>query len=430
MSLWKRRGVGVVAVWFAACTPSPETTWHKDVSPIIERKCATCHLPGGIGGFPLTSLAEWTAVGAQALIAIRAGRMPPFPARTDCAEYEPTQAISAAQKKVIEKWVEEGSKEGASGDFASLPGAVDRLTRVDLSLPIKQPFTPTRYPDEYRCFLIDWPYAVPKFITGYELRPGQKSMVHHADIFFLNPVVVAEWQARDDADPRPGWECYDIPIGQEGGWIGTYVPGNRGVDFPAGTGLRVPVGSKIYIQVHYNATSATAAADLSTLDLRLEDRPGRLAGVQALSDPNWITGKTMKIPANRKDVSHRFDVDATMFASIINQSFIDGRPLKLYATTMHMHQLGQAASLNVLRADGTTTCAVDIPKWDFHWQLAYTLKTPIVVNPGDQLSVSCTWDNTAENQPTIDGVRRLPKDRNWGTRTEDEMCVAGIFVSQ
>lgn len=418
-----------VALW--GCTPAPAvTSWHRDVAPIVQRKCATCHEPGNIAPFALQTLADWKAVEPLALEAIRSGRMPPFPGRASCADYAPTQALGDEQRAVIEQWVAEGSVEGSAADFVPLPGAPDRLTRVDLSLPMKEPFTPTQSPDEYRCFLIDWPYDVPKYITGYELRPGRKAMVHHADLFFLNPAVVAEWEQRDAADPAPGWECYSIPIGQEGAWIGTYVPGNRGVDFPEGTGLKVPVGAKIYVQVHYNTLAGERGPDLSTLDLRLEDKVRKIAGVQAVSDPNWITQRTMAIPANQKDVTHRFDIDPTRFSSIINQGFVDGRPLKLYATTMHLHQLGQAAKLEILRADGGTTCAVDIPTWDFHWQLAYTMREPLVINPGDQLSVSCTWDNTAANQPVLDGARVSPRDRNWGARTEDEMCVAGIYVTQ
>lgn len=406
------------------------TTWHKDVAPLIERKCGTCHEAGSVAPFELKTLADWKAVEPLALDAIRTGRMPPFPGRASCADYAPTQALSQEQKDVIEKWIAEGSLEGKSSDFAALPGAADRLTRVDLSLPMKEPYTPTQAPDEYRCFLIDWPYDTAKYITGYELRPGLKALMHHADIFFLNPSHVPTWEARDAAEPGPGWECYDIPIGQEGGWIGTYVPGNRGVDFPDGTGLKVPVGAKIYIQVHYNTLNAEVGPDLSTLDLRLENKVRRFAGVQAVSDPAWITRRTMRIPANEKNVTHDFIIDPTMFSSIINQNFVDGRPLKLYATTMHLHQLGQSAKLEIKRADGGTTCAVDIPKWDFHWQLAYTLREPIVINPGDEMVVSCTWDNTAENQPVINGQRVVPRERNWGARTQDEMCVAGIYVTQ
>lgn len=426
------RLVPYLVLTLSACAPSgpAPTTWHKHVAPIVQRKCATCHVAGGVAPFELQTLAQWKAMEAPALAAIREGRMPPFPARQDCAEYAPTQALHADQRAVIEKWLDEGAQEGDPRDFAELPGAEDRLTRVDLSLPMKEAFTPTRAPDEYRCFLIDWPYDVPMFITGYNLRPGRPNLVHHADIFYLNPVVVAEWEQRDAADPGPGWECYSIPIGQEGGWIGTFVPGNRGVDFPAESGLKIPVGSKVYIQVHYNSTNGGVGPDLSTLDLRIESRVKKQAGVFAISDPRWISQKTMTIPAFQKDITHTFALEMADFASIINPAFTDGAPLKLYATTMHLHELGQAASLTLERTDGTTACAVDIPRWDFHWQLAYTMKEPIIVNSKDKLKVSCTWDNTAEHQPVVNGAQALSRDRNWGTRTQDEMCVAGIYVTQ
>lgn len=412
----------------ACAPPEGKVTWHKDVAPIVERKCGTCHTAGGIAPFALSSLEDWNTYEAAALDAIRAGRMPPFPARADCAEYSPTQALLPAQREVLERWLSTGKEVGDPKDFASLPGAPDKLTRVDVSVPMPEAFKPTKTPDEYRCFLLDWPYTDTRFITGYELRPGQKSMVHHADLFFINPNFVADWQRRD-TDPGPGWECYDIPFGREGQWIGTYVPGMRGTEFPAGMGLRVPPGAKIYIQMHYNASGSEPGPDLSTLDLRLEKAVKKVAGVQALSDPKWLN-RQMRIPAGKKDVTHRFDIDPTPFASVISEDFTDGKPLTLYATTMHLHQLGQAAKFEILRGDGSTTCVVDIPTWDFHWQLAYSLATPITVNPGDQLSVQCVFDNTAEHQPIVNGLQVTPKDRNWGARTEDEMCVGGILVTQ
>lgn len=424
-----RPAPALVLLILAACG-QPAPTWHRDVAPIVQRKCATCHEPGGIAPFSLVTLDDWRKMEPAALDAIAARRMPPFPARLDCAQYQPVETLSDAQRATIERWVATGGAVGNAADFVPLTEAENRLTRVDLSLPMKEPFTPTKSPDEYRCFLIDWPFDAPTYITGYELRPGRKELLHHADLFYLNPEVIADWQARDDADPRPGWECYSIPLGQEGGWIGTFVPGNRGVDFPAGTGLRIRPGSKVFLQMHYNTASAAAAADLSTLDLRIESRVRRPAAVQALSDPSWLTKKTMLIPAGQKDVTHRFRIDPTPFLSVINNQFVDGQPVKIYATTMHMHQLGTSSKLEILRADGGTDCVVDIPKWDFHWQLPYTLREPLVVNPGDQLSVECTWDNTAGNQPVVNGVQRAPVDRNWGSRTEDEMCVAGIYASQ
>ena len=83
----------------AACSPSTPAavTWHKDVAPIVQRKCATCHVAGGVAPFALGTAEEWKAMEAPALAAIRSGKMPPFPGKQDCADYDPTQAISAAQ---------------------------------------------------------------------------------------------------------------------------------------------------------------------------------------------------------------------------------------------------------------------------------------------------------------------------------------------
>ena len=86
-----------------------------------------------------------------------------------------------------------GAPEGDPKTFKELPGAPDRLTRVDLSLPLSTPFTPNESPDQYRCFLVDWPITEPQFVTGYELRPGAASLVHHADIFFIHPDAAATW---------------------------------------------------------------------------------------------------------------------------------------------------------------------------------------------------------------------------------------------
>ena len=113
MGQQRTSGLAALAIGLIACSPAPESkalTWHKDVAPIVQRKCATCHVTGGVAPFPLGTLAEWKAVESAALVAIGSGKMPPFPGRTDCAEYDPSQSISAAQKTVIQAWAEGGDR--------------------------------------------------------------------------------------------------------------------------------------------------------------------------------------------------------------------------------------------------------------------------------------------------------------------------------
>jgi hypothetical protein len=252
-------------------------------------------------------------------------------------------------------------------------------------------------------------------------------MVHHADIFFINPDHAAEYRALDPNND--GYECYTLPV-LEGGWIGTFVPGTRGTDFPEGTGLKVQPGSKIFIQTHYNTAFTGKQADLLKLNLSLATRVKKPAIVEAMADLKWMQQKTMNIAAFDPDAVHRFQDDPTVYVSVFNSSFVDGVPIKLYAGTVHMHQMGSKATLEIVRANGTKECIVDIPKWSFAWQLPYTLKTPKVLNPGDQLAIECHWDNSQANQPVENGVQRMSRDLNWGAKTADEMCVGGVYMTE
>lgn len=406
---------------------APKPTWNRDVGPLLQSKCGDCHVSGGIGPFALTTFAEVMGVKDSVRSAIVTRRMPPWPAARGCAEYVPDGSLSDEQIALVEKWLDEGAMEGNPADFKALGEPPNALSRVDLSVPMQKPFTPTRAPDEYRCFVLDWPKAETTFITGYALAPGNEAMIHHADIFFIRPQHADKYRAKDPSGD--GYTCYDIPV-LEGGWIGTFVPGNLGVDFPEESGLRIEPGSKIFIQTHYNTTYTGKQPDLSALNLRLETRVKKRALVEALSDLKWIRDDDMLIPAYAKDTMHDYVEDPTLFISAFDPTFVDGVPVKVHAGTLHMHQMGSSAKFEIIRKDGTKQCIVDIPKWDFHWQLPYTLRTPIVVNPGDQLRVECRWDNSQENQPYVDGVQRTPVDLNWGARTEDEMCVAGVYLTQ
>jgi hypothetical protein len=82
--------------------------------------------------------------------------------------------------------------------------------------------------------------------------------------------------------------------------------------------------------------------------------------------------------------------------------------------------------VEIQRAAGAHECVLDIPRWNFHWQGAYGLTNPKRVERGDSLSIECHWDNSATNQP--DGL--APRELNWGERTDDEMCLAFLYITR
>ena len=87
------------------------------------------------------------------------------------------------------------------------------------------------------------------------------------------------------------------------------------------------------------------------------------------------------------------------------------RPGLLWAAFPHMHQIGSSIRVDLVRADGSKSCVINVPKWDFHWQGSYQFTQPIKVNAGDRLQTTCVWDNSAAHQPVVDGVRAAAAGR-------------------
>jgi len=176
----------------------------------------------------------------------------------------------------------------------------------------------------------------------------------------------------------------------------------------------VEPGSVLVLQVHYNTTERTGEWDETSLDLKLEpsvSTPGTLL--------TWIDPEapaSLYIPAGAKDVEFTFDEPVPAAA-------------RLHFAGVHMHLLGNAGSVVVERAGGGSTCLLDVPRYDFHWQMLVPLETAVTVGPGDTLRVKCAYDNSAANQPLVDGLPRTPADVAWGEGTEAEMCVAVLYVT-
>ena len=106
--------------------------------------------------------------------------------------------------------------------------------------------------------------------------------------------------------------------------------------------------------------------------------------------------------------------------------FTAGKRVWIHAVTPHMHNFGKKLVLGILRADGSKDCLLEIPHWHFGWEQFFWLKTPKVLNPDDQVYIECRFDNSKDNQPLVDGVRRPPRDIAWGGNDQD-MC-AGFLT--
>lgn len=431
----RRRWFGIVAVfswsvsWLACSggepgTKTQEITFYSRVKGILDSRCVDCHRPGGIGPSDLTSFQSASKVAKLIEAQVVSRKMPPWLASQGCNEYVGDPSLSNEDIKAISAWVAAGTPEGKPTDLQALPKPDDpQIKRVDVSLKLPVPYTPQKMPDDYRCFLLDWPYKDTRYVTGFRVKPGNPKIVHHVIAFLAPPDTVAQFQALDDRQEGPGYDCYGGPSGQgssRSGWIGAWAPGSAGVVYSLDDtkGVKILPGSKVVVQMHYNLLSGSAEPDQSILEMQTSDKVEQEVFVQPWANPEWLQGETMKIPAGVSDTKHSFTLDPTLLSG--------GRPMEIRASGLHMHKIGKKARLTVLHADGTETCVLDIQRWDFGWQRSYSLKKPVILKPGDRMSVECLFDNSPENQPLIEGKRAIPQDMFWGEGTRDEMCL-GIF---
>jgi len=404
-------------------------TYHRDVRSIIETKCQSCHQKGNIGPFTLSNFQEVSKLKGAIRHSVVTRQMPPWKADNECSSYQNNFSLTESEIKIIDKWVEQGGKEGSPSDYRKPDNKTNFSIRADVRLKLPAPYVPIKKPDDYRCFIIDWPKKKDTYVTGIRVLADNKKIAHHLIAYMIPGKYAARFQKYDKSDPGLGYSCYGgITPGESGddalpddvGGLGGWSPGQQGFLFPKGTGVKVPAGAKVVVQMHYNVLSKDPKSDQSVIEFQTADTVEREGYFISIADPNWISKKTMKIPANSQKTVHSFGLDVAGWL---------GTPFLVYRAGVHMHARGTKASL-ILEKGGSSkkACLLRVPKWDFNWQGDYGLSKPIRMDIGDTLRLSCEWNNSAANQPVINGKKLKSKDLNWGDGTYDEMCLGDIYV--
>ena len=382
-------------------------TWNADVLQIVEANCLGCHVDGGIGPFPLETWAQAAPLAAAMAGSVSTGSMPPWPPSADCNTYIGERGLNAEQIATLVAWSEGGAPEGDAATIVHADLPKSTLGEPDLEISLPEPYTPVNSPDDYRCFLLDVTTPQDLYLTAFAVDPDQDAIVHHVIAYLVEPTQIATYQALDDADSTPGWECFGGPGGDDAlSWLGGWVPGSLGDPYPAGTGLKVPAGSTAVVQMHYFVGNAGPLEDQTTLRFWAQADVEKEARLVKVLDPRWPAGN-MPITAGDSDATYTVELENPL-----------GQSALLWAAGPHMHLLGKSSSLRVNHSDLTETCVVDIPDWDFGWQGNYFLEAPIEVGADDTVTLECHFD-----------ASNATSDLNWGEGSEDEMCLSLVYAT-
>jgi hypothetical protein len=454
-------------------------TYYRDVAPILDTKCTTCHRIGGIAPFSLTTEADAKANASGIVRMAKAGAMPPWMPGRDSVPLRgrDLRRLTADQLRTLAAWAAAGAPAGSRFDLHSRPSTGAGLSGPGRTIRLApdEPYLPHATGggiDDYHCFVLDPRLAHNVFVTGALIRPERTGIVHHVILYEAAGAQARAARRLNAASGGKGWTCFggpDLPVdlSQPGSlnrlgqppWIAAWVPGHTTNALPAGTGVVLHAHSLIVMQVHYNLIEAVAP-DRSQAWLRVRPASTRLTPLQTqlfaapveLPCPRGYSGASCTRSRAIADVAARYGVENAFIPDALLQlcdktlsdyptnvgaathiSTSCNRPVRsretIFGVAGHMHLRGRDIRVELDPGTPRQRMLLHIPAWDFHWQDVYYLVHPIHIGPGDTIGVRCTFNNSAAAQPVIDGKPLRPRYVVWGEGTTDEMCLGMLSVA-
>jgi hypothetical protein len=373
---------------------SQAPTWSEDVAKIMYGNCTSCHRPGGMAPFSLTTYDDVSPMAAWLDQNIQSTNMPPWPADENYKAFVHQRVLNQQDKQTFSNWVAAGAPSGDLRFAPSVPSYSNgsQLGSPDLSVQTSN-FTVTQSGDQYHNFVLPISYNQLKYATAVEVIPGNSEIVHHALVFIdTNTTAV---------DPN------SLNAGVNSELIYSYVPGSVPYYTPVGMGFRIPPNARIILQIHY-APGSQGLVDNTVVNLKLTTQTQRRIRVSAaLNHINTLIDGPLNIPANQ--------------IQTFNESFLVNSNLTVLYAFPHMHLIGKSIrSWANLPVTNDTIRFVNIPEWDFNWQDNYVFPNAIKLPAGSTIKATAVYDNTNSNpnQPSSP-----PIDVGPGEGTYDEMMI-------
>jgi peroxiredoxin len=395
---------------------SGKVTWYRDVLPIVQNRCQQCHRPGEVGPFALMTYRQGVHWAEDIKQYTRNHKMPPWKP-TDGVEFIGARKLTQSEIDTLAAWMDEGTPQGDPKDAPKPVTFTEgwQLGNPDLILEPREEMTVgADGRDLFRCFVLPTNLPEDRFVVAYEVRPGNRRVVHHTLHFLdtrgrarkMEQREAARPKSPDEKDHGPGYNSLMgpgfIPSGDVGGW----APGITPHYLSEGVGFYLPKGADIVMQVHYHRTGRVEK-DRPRLGLYFAKKPSR--PLQGLAIP----GLFFRIPPNVAN----YKVKGSVWAA---QDFT------VHTVTPHMHLLGRSIKVTVAPPDGKPFPLVDVKDWDYNWQETYFLKQPLKVKAGTKFTVEGVYDNTARNPSNPNSP---PKAVYVGEQTTNEMCFGFIGVT-
>jgi Flp pilus assembly protein TadD len=379
-------------------------TFNRDIAPIVFRNCAQCHHPGEAGPFPLLTYADVKTHARQIAMVTSKRIMPPWLPDPSELKFADELRLSNEQIRTIQAWVEQGAIEGSPWDLPAQPtfSAGWQLGRPDVIVRAEKPYLlPASGSDSYWNFVFRTPVHRSRWLKAIEIRPGDKRLVHHANVL----VDREESGRRLEKEPGAGFGGMELIIESEAfdpdSHFLFWKPGSPPYVEPDGMALRLDKNTDLVLNTHLQPSGKPEPIQ-PTLGLYFTDKPATMHPILLQFDND----RKLDIPAGEKNFLVSDDFTLPVAASVL-------------AIYPHAHYLGKDLLAFATLPDGQRETLIHISNWDLNWQAVYRYAQAVELPAGTTISMRFTYDNSADN---IRNPNQPPKRVVAGNRAVDEMA--------
>ncbi len=393
----------------AAPATAEAVTYSRDIARIIQANCVECHREGGVGPFALDSFESVSRRANMIRAVTHEGTMPPWfaaplpemkgqsPSPKGQSPWSNDRSMSDEEKARIVAWIEAGKPEGDRADLPlphSYPEGKWTIGKPDAVFQLPEPIKiKAEGTMPYQLVVVPTDIAEDKWVKAVQIVPSDPSVVHHVLVFVLDEETASNPAARR----RVGAD-------EAGGYWAAYVPGNDSYVLGDGFARRLPAKSSLLFQIHYTPNGKATEDRMKLGVVFTDETPKHLVRTASVVD------RRISIPPGA--ANHREAGELRVPADAVILGFMP-----------HMHVRGKAYRYEIeLPNGGGRRMLLDIPKYDFNWQLRYELREPLDVPKGSVIHGTAWYDNSANNPANPDPKRTV----RWGPQTDDEMMLGYI----
>ncbi|MEM1245099.1 MAG: cytochrome c [Acidobacteriota bacterium] len=370
---------------------APTATWSDGVATLLHQNCASCHRPGQVAPMSLLTYKEARPWAKSIRRVTSARTMPPWFANPEHGDFVEDSRLTDDQIQMLSDWVAAGAP---AGDLANAPEAPEFSSEWQIGDPdvilTMAPFEITDdMEDHYEWVQVTNPLNEDRWIKEIEIRPTFKAGAHH-NLTYIGP---------------PGADLsYVNGLGRtEMDFIAGWAPGVVPMKYREGFGKLLPANGTIFFQMHYHKTpgEGTGGIDETSVGLKFYDAP-----VENKVATMWIVDPVLRIPPGEANYNSASSVTFDHAVEVFN-------------FTPHMHLRGKQMKFEATLPDGTKQVLLDVPKYDFNWQLTYTPREKLILPAGSRIDLYAVFDNSADNPFNPDPTATV----TFGEATTDEMMI-------